>query len=292
MHNAIRRYGGILLALAILAPLAGDQKVVLNYPKQHAVVDWTSGYATVEGYAPLSKNPGASAIRKAQAAALASARQNVVALAGAIVPIAGDNQRRKAMDASVRQLAGKLKAVSQKRLPNDRYQVTLRVPLLGKNGLSGVLSPHLRRKSPFVPAKKLAIASRDLPSTTGEEDLLTKADATGPFTGLIVDARGFGVQNSMSPVVYDPANKPLYSGSFADADYVEDVGVVGYMGSIKAAMATPRVGKNPLVLRAAGTPDQFKRCVSLTAEDAARLLATDKAAGFLKKCAVTFVIDK
>jgi len=286
------RLVGCLLVLGLLVPALAGQGLVQSYPKCQAVVDWEASAATVRGHAPLAKGAGAASVRRARAAALRNAQQNAVSLSEVIVPFAGTAQRKRAMANEARQAATRAKVVAWKRLPDGRLEVAIRMPLVGRSGLSGRMKRHLRRMPTMALLPRSAVGTRDMATTTGEEKLLTPADAKGPFTGLIVDARGFGIQTAMSPVVYDSKNKEVYGGRFADADFVEEVGIVGYMGSIKAATGTSRVGKTPLVLRATGSPDQFHRCLSVSDEDAARIRAADKAAGFLKKCAVTIVIDK
>ncbi|MBI3947838.1 MAG: hypothetical protein HY321_18100 [Armatimonadetes bacterium] len=298
MQNRYRlgRLAGALLALGLIVPVVGDDALVRHFPKYHAVVNWQTRVVVVQGFAPLGKPATPWALRRAKDAAASSARRNLLGVATVIVPITGDQKRRQAMANEVLRAAARGKRRDRK-LPDGRYQVTLEVALAGKSGLTGVLAAYLRRSAPVT---LLTIASRgdspekayDLLPATGEEDLLTPAEAKGPFTGLIVDARGLGIQTSMSPVIYDPRNNKVYAGEFADPDFVSDVGVVGYMAAIKAALATSRVGKKPLVVRAVGSPDEFRRCVSVSEADAARLLAAAKADGFLKKCAVTFVIDR
>lgn len=282
-----RRWAGVLFLLLVLAAAAGNNGVVQHFPKYHAVVNWETRVVIVHGYAPVRKNATASELRRAKEAAARNARQNLLGVATIIVPITGDQKRRQAMANDVLRAAaaGKL---SGKKLEDGRYQVTLQVVLAGKSGLMGALAKHLRSAPP---ARLLVVASRAELPPTGEEDLLTPSDAKGPFTGLIVDARGLGIQTSMSPVIYDAQNQKVYAGEFANIDFVLEVGVVGYATTIKAALTTPRVGKNPLILRAIGSPDEFHRCVSVSEGDAERIRTADKAAGFLKKCAVTLVID-
>lgn len=292
-HVMFRRLAGAFLLLGLLAPGARADMILQQYPKCSATVDWSTRRATVHGYAPLAKHANAAAIRKARAAATADARANVVRLAQALVPIAADNPRRAAMLNAVRRMAQHCRITGARALPDGRYEVTLVVLITGRAGMSGALAKDLRRMPRIALAGIEKSATRgDVPPTTGEEDLLTKSDAKGPFTGVIIDARSYGVVSSMSPAVYDAQNKEVYNGSDADVDFVEDVGVAGYAGTIKTARENKRVGKNPLILRATGSPDQFHRAVSITDEDAKRLLGADKESHFLKKCAVLLVIDK
>ena len=281
----------VLVSLAFASSAFAAQTLERKYARHHAVVDWGRNIAKVQGSAPLSPKAGAAAEARARAAAMRDATANLVGLVKEIAPVAGSNSRRASMAAAVRRVAARSKVACASKAAEGKYEVTLCVALTGRGGLSAALASYLWKapRGALMPPSK--VATRDLPTTTGEEDLLTKADDKGPFTGVVIDARGFAIQTSMSPAVYDPQCKMIYDGAHADVDFVEDVGVVGYAGSIKAGKQVARLGKNPLVLRATGSPDQFHRCVALGKEDAGRLVDADKAAKFLKKCAVIFVID-
>ncbi|MDH7569896.1 MAG: hypothetical protein QHJ73_09955 [Armatimonadota bacterium] len=294
MHKRkpLRRWAAAAAALILLAPVLAQNALVQRFTQYHAVVDWASRKVTVQGYAPLKKGASPAAVRRAREAALSHARRNLINVATVIVPITGDQKRRTAMVNEVLKAAARA-PVKETRLPDGRLQVTMVATLAGKGGLNALLASYLRQPQVVALLSPAELAVRGgVPPETGEEELLTPPDAKGPFTGLIVDGRGYGVQTSMSPVLYDANNKEVYAGRLADEEFAIDIGVVGYAPTIKAAKALPRVGKNPLILRAVGSPDEFHRCLSLSEEDARRLAEADKASGFLKKCAVVWVVER
>jgi hypothetical protein len=92
----------------------------------------------------------------------------------------------------------------------------------------------------------------------------------------------------MSARILDAALREVYSGAHLSVDVVEEQGTAGYAASIAAAKRLPRVGGNPLVLRAVGAAASASPVLSL--EDARRFLGSAGVAAIFKKAAVVIVI--
>ena len=122
------------------------------------------------------------------------------------------------------------------------------------------------------------------------ESGLQAPDLDQAFSGLIVDARGMGLSPSMSPRVSSETSQ-VYVGNFElDIDRVIAEGIVLYYSSLDEALASPRIGKHPLVVRPVGT-DKHRVDFVISTQDAAQIQAFDQRDRFLQKLQVVAVLD-
>jgi len=300
--------GYILSALLVLgtcvAAAAHSGSIRETVPGCHGEIDWGDQVleATGSGVRPPDAVSPAQARLLAKRAAVADAYRNLAQLISE-VSVTGDTTVQRFITTNdtvrlrVQAYIRGARVVDEKDDPDGTYTVTLRVGMAGRRALTGLILPQVLPANPQPPAARpepplrLPDVRPDLPPLL-EPDLLTPAGARGPFTSLIIDARGFDVQPAMSPRIYDPAGQEIYGTMNVDPGYAEEVGIAGYMGTIRAAMAMPRAGKRPLVVRAVGTPDAFHRYVSLSADDAQRALDESRHGRYLERCAVILVVDE
>ncbi|PIY43263.1 MAG: hypothetical protein COZ05_11640 [Armatimonadetes bacterium CG_4_10_14_3_um_filter_59_10] len=66
---------------------------------------------------------------------------------------------------------------------------------------------------------------------------------------------------------------------------------MGYVSDLDLARKTPRVGENPLLIRAIGRQGSFGAHAVVTNEDAEWILRENKETAFLEKFRVVFVLD-
>jgi len=117
-------------------------------------------------------------------------------------------------------------------------------------------------------------------------------DAGSGYTCLIVDARGLGLERSMSPRIRREDGSTVWAGEEADPDFVNETGIVAYASSIREAHSNRRAGSAPLVLRATGVhANAFRSDPTLSDEDADFLLERARRDGFLRRFRVIFVVD-
>ncbi|OUN00042.1 MAG: hypothetical protein BAA04_06115 [Firmicutes bacterium ZCTH02-B6] len=122
----------------------------------------------------------------------------------------------------------------------------------------------------------------------------------GPvYTGLVVDARGLGVQRGMSPRIVDEQGGLVYTGVEADPRLVISRGIVAYVRDPDEAIRHPRLAVSelypyrlPLVVTAVGrVEDVFRTSVVISVADAAIIRRELAKYDFLGRNAVVFVID-
>ena len=114
----------------------------------------------------------------------------------------------------------------------------------------------------------------------------------GPFTGLLVDARGLGLKRAICPLILTEGGTMVY-GRFKDLTeeqlrFTHDSGVVSYL--IDPASATQsRAGANPLVVRGLRVDGVCKGNVVISDEEGKLVLAENGKAKFLAKMNVAIL---
>ena len=110
------------------------------------------------------------------------------------------------------------------------------------------------------------------------------------YTGLVIDAMGLGAVPAMAPKVLDETGNDVYGEAFISREYAVEQGVVGYAKSVDQARGNPRVGSNPLVLKAIKATGKAAADVVISNDDAAKLKDPKIDFGFLKECRVIIVL--
>lgn len=121
--------------------------------------------------------------------------------------------------------------------------------------------------------------------------------SSGPapaFTGLIVDARGTGLRPVLAPaiLVEGEESSQVHGTLRADREKVARLGIAGWSRSLEEARKrSDRIGDAPLVIKATGLSSERQSSVLVSRADSGKVLAADKAGGFLSQCRVVFVVD-
>jgi catechol 2,3-dioxygenase-like lactoylglutathione lyase family enzyme len=130
------------------------------------------------------------------------------------------------------------------------------------------------------------------PAQTGVPGADTAASGGTSITGVIIIARGFGIQRDMAPKIRRSDGTEVWGTKSVDPDYVLEHGIVAYAHSVDEARASARAGRSPLILNAVAA---WKASPSTDPEiadvDAEMLLRFNQQAGFLDRNNVIFVID-
>jgi len=114
----------------------------------------------------------------------------------------------------------------------------------------------------------------------------------GPFTGLLIDARGLNLKRCISPLIVTESGKALY-GHFdnmtpAQLQYAHDTGIVSYLPDPAFALKS-RAGARPLVVRGLRVDGVYSGNVVISEADGDRVLAADRSAKFLAKMNVAIL---
>ena len=114
-----------------------------------------------------------------------------------------------------------------------------------------------------------------------------------PYTGLLVDVRGLGLQPSIAPRVLSAAGHVIHGAATVDHSLATDYGVAGYEDEIDRAYTSERLGgeeSNPFVVRATGTAGRYSGDAVLDDFDAVQVLQADEVGDFLRQGRVTFLL--
>ncbi len=181
--------------------------------------------------------------------------------------------------------------------------VTMELPLYGANSLAEAVYPQIAPttttpgpttewEGPAEPATPLppTPAPRPFPRSGAEPGLTSESD-NGPFTSVIVDCRGFGVEGAMAPRLLDDAGNEVYGTVRVSPDYAIAVGIVGYPRSMGEALRGKRAGSHPLIVRATGAEGKYKVNPTISERDAKRVLSANVRDHFLERTSVVFLVD-
>jgi hypothetical protein len=112
------------------------------------------------------------------------------------------------------------------------------------------------------------------------------------YTGVVIDARGVGLQPSMSPRLRDAYGGALWGDLEIAPEVVIEYGLAGWART-EAELQHPnlraRIGENPLWIRAIRVQGVGRNEVILDSADAERLLRENAVGGFLERLAVVFL---
>lgn len=296
-----------LLSLFLIAPIQAraDKPAVSAKSKLSGHVDWSNHliYATGLGAIPKDENNDAVAYLKARSFARMDARRNLLAVIDHVkIDSQTVGQDFQSVNDTVREeITGIIKgseifAERKLKIGNGMMvEVTITMPLYGEDSLGSVLYPEIAKRE--RQAEETGGAELPTPRLTKphlfapDEDGLPGASV--PYTGVIIDARGRGVERSMSPKIRRTDGGEIWGTLSVAPDFVIENGITSYAHSVAEARKNGRVGSNPLVLRAQGRyGEKFKTDALLSEADADTLLAADAKDNFLSQFRVIFVVDE
>jgi hypothetical protein len=173
------------------------------------------------------------------------------------------------------------------------YRIALRLPLLGKfaDAVLPEVAPLDRDPLDMVLPPSPLPESADESLAVEEEPVVFVPQE--PYTGLLIDARGLGLQPSMSPQILSENGRIIYGAATVDRGYATQYGIVGYDKDIDRALTNDRLGgesANPFVVKATGTSGLYNGDVVVGDFDATRVLMSDDDGEFLRECRVVFIL--
>ena len=144
-------------------------------------------------------------------------------------------------------------------------------------------------------AKKPENSETSLPPYTPDQkdkaDVVKQVESKAAYSGLIVDARDCRGKPAMSPRLLSSDGKSLvFDSRNADYDAYLDNGFAGYTDTVEKAKANPRVGTNPLIVKAQKARGRNRCDFVLSDEDALQIVAADMKSHFLKDCKTVIVL--
>ncbi len=304
----------MVLALAVGVFAAGKGEVVQTVGDGNASINWTTGLITASGLGPPPKNPPPSMARAIQRRiAMVDAMRH---LAEAVHGVAVTSETTVEMyeltsDVIKAKMSALLKGhqvVSEGLEPDGtNYRVTLAVPLTPQNPGGNSIATVLLGEGALANEKKVAQADKasqaksapaaaravEIPEEQPPPPTPLPERKPGPYTGLVVDTRGFKLERALSPKIVTSDEEVIWGNVKVSREFVLNTGIVGFLSDLDAALdpEKSRAGNNPLILRAIGRAGSFRANAVLTDEDAELLLKENGKGKFLEEFKVVFVID-
>jgi hypothetical protein len=277
----------LLAVLALVPALAWAQTTVdprCTQGGQQACVDWNAGVAIAVGSgapATWAKTPAQKNISAARAARLDAARNLIELLKGINLTASSNIQGAMVADDQVStSIQGRLNGIRPVEAPryfsDGSVQVKLEANLrevVPEDLYLGQSGPPQQIAGPYGSPAGSAI-------NTG-----------AAYTGLIIDARGTGIQPAMSPKVYDAQDREVYGSAYVSREFAVSQGMVGYAKSLDQAAQSDRVKGNPAVVKAQEAKGANKADVVLAQSDADALRTLAQQQTFLREARVMIVLD-
>ena len=165
----------------------------------------------------------------------------------------------------------------------DSLTVPVATDLLGMTAVADSLAESATTDSLTTPATDDSFAADELVFFVPE----------APYTGLLIDVRGLGLQPSIAPRVLTEDGYVIHGAATVDRSLATDYGVAGYDDDIDRVYKSERLGgeeANPFIVRATGTAGRYAGDAIIDNLDAAQVLQADEAGGFLRQGRVTFLL--
>ena len=271
----------LILAAGVLSSTAVVEQVGAGE------IDWETGVIRVMGYGAAPRGlPGAVGRLLAQRAAKADAYRN------ALEVIEGVRVRSETLVENYTVVSDEIRLSMQGFIKGGRFErvsfdmentceIMLVLPLGGEKGLSSLLFNTVQQ----LPTTPTAPPVEILPRPT---------EITRRYTGIVIDTRGLDVKPALYPQVFDVDGYLLYGPAMVSVDRDDFSTMVAYSRSLEKGLAMPRVGGNPLLLKAAdavrGNGGEATDIV-LGREAAALFRQAVAGNDLLAKAAVVFIID-
>ena len=271
----------LLLLLMVLVLVASAEQEMIEQIGSGGV-DWRNGYVHVIGYGvPPQGVYGAQAKLMARGAAKADAYRNAVEVLKGVRVDSQSYVRNYVMQndevrIKVEGFVQNARIIGVSQLADGTVTVTLELPLGGQAGLTTLLRQP-EHPTQYRPAQPWGVAPSPAEKT---------------YTGVIIDARQLEVKPALYPQVFDPHGYLLYGSTMVEMGRAGFTTLAAYARSLESARNIPRVGENPLLLKA-------DRAVEVShGEKTDLILSTEEAESFrkldpevIKGAAVVIVID-
>lgn len=116
------------------------------------------------------------------------------------------------------------------------------------------------------------------------------------YTGLIVDARGLGLQRGMSPKIYSESGQLVYAGVAVSYGFLQEAGIASYGQDLTPELLLRIQPENtikvsPLVVKALEVIGTTESNVIISDDDAQAILGALDVYDFLAHYSVVFLID-
>ncbi len=112
------------------------------------------------------------------------------------------------------------------------------------------------------------------------------------YSGLVIDARGLGIEPVLDPVIVSEQGNEIYSSVFISREFAVQNGVCKYVCSLDQALKDKRAGDNPMVLKGLRKEGSKNATLVISMSDYLALEKATERHAFLNECKVIIVMDQ
>lgn len=112
------------------------------------------------------------------------------------------------------------------------------------------------------------------------------------YSGLIVDLRGMGFSEALTPRIYSQAGQLVYGPEFIAQKIGVQRGIIAYATDLNDPEVKIRAGNSPYYTVALASRGKFNTDVVLSADDVVKITQHPETIENLQKCRVVFIVDK
>lgn len=275
--------GAVILGMAMF-----PAKALPHYLQflENGYIDWTTGRVTAIGHAAPEINAEGKAMTM-PGSARAYATRNLIAIFKQM-KVSGDLTVGEYASTHDAILAGIEKIAQNARICRQLYtsaldvEVRVEAPFYG-GFLQLVLPDHIRQ----IP--KISELKQDPAEPVNNAP--SAVVSAKPYTGLIVDARTLNLEPVLYPTIVSEQGRELYSSVFVSREFAVQNGVCAYLCDMDQALASDRVGSNPLVVKALRKTGDKTGAIVMSMADTNTLDRATERHTFLRACRVIVVAN-
>ena len=250
-----------------------------------ACVDWTNGVAIAVGMgapATYARTPAQKNITATRAARLDAARNLLELIKGVNISASSNVEAAMVASDSVRtDISGRLNGIREVERPRYFSDGSVQVKL--EANLREVVPDQLYMDPQAGPPREIGAPVGS--PTAGSLNPQTA------YSGLIIDARGTGVQPALAPKVFDPQGREVYGSAYVSREFSTTQGMVGYAKTPEQAAQIDRVKGNPALIKAVEAQGANKADLVISQADADALRAMAQQQNFLREARVMILLD-
>lgn len=283
----------LIVALFAAVPLDAYDPVSksLIERKGGGVINWSSGVIEASGAAKIptedGSNPHGNSPR-AISAAIKDARRNLlknlknirVDTSKRVIDVARHNGSIMIQLESMVYDAPEIEQL-RKYQPDGSINVQLVLSLRG--GFAQLILPKEIRQIEAI--RQVSNGKKSSDSTA------PGAPVADVYTAIVVDARGILSEPALAPKLFDENSQEVFGPAFASREFAVQEGTVTYTTDIWNAKNDPRVGDNPLVVKALRTQWPGLCDFVIKNIDATKLRSASEHLTFLRECRVIIILD-
>ena len=239
--------------------------------------NWTTGIVTATGSAVPEKSEKKDTYESVHKAALHDAESKIITILkrlGINNSLTVGDYANPVIPAGLEQIGREATISKQIYTSAMAVDITLETSIFG--GFLQLVLPGEIRQLPLV----TPVIHQNKDMTDNE-----------PYTGLIVDARGLGLEPVLNPTIINDHGQAVYSSAFISREYAVQEGVCKYIRYTDKMLADPRTGSNPLMLKALRREGKRKATLVISMADYEILEKVTERHGFFSECRVIIILE-